>query len=77
MRAHAGREGKTLNSLGNGPDLYFWRRKPTLRTLFFSKTFKMVGHAQTWCRLQLLLDPGLVLGLDFHGLRRRSLVSEP
>lgn len=30
IRAHAGREGMTLKIFGTGPDLYFWRKVPTL-----------------------------------------------
>lgn len=30
MRAQAERVGMTLNSLGSGPDMYFWRKKPSL-----------------------------------------------
>lgn len=30
MRAQAGRDGMILKILGRDPDLYFWRKKPTL-----------------------------------------------
>lgn len=30
IRAHAGRDGMTLKGLGSDPDLYPWRKRPTL-----------------------------------------------
>lgn len=37
IRAHAGKEGITLNTFGRGPDLYLWRKRPSLHEWKFSR----------------------------------------